>query len=35
MRRAFPAMAEEAEALKRRLPREHDGRKKARLQMLY
>jgi hypothetical protein len=34
MRRALPAMAEEAEALKRRLPREHDGRKKAHLQML-
>jgi len=35
MRRAIPPIAERAEDLKQRLQREHDGRKKVRLQMLY
>jgi transposase len=35
MRRALPTITEDAETLKRCLQREHDGRKKARLQMLY
>ena len=35
MRKAVPVITEAAEALKQRLQREHDGRKKPRLQMLY
>jgi transposase len=35
MRRAIPMIAESVEDLKHRLQREHDGRKKPRLQMLY
>ena len=34
MRKAVPVMTEDAETLKQRLQREHDGRKKPRLQML-
>ncbi len=34
MRKALPVIAEDAETLKQRLQREHDGRKKPRLQML-
>ncbi len=35
MRRAIPRIVESADDLKQRLQREHDGRKKSRLQMLY
>lgn len=35
MRKALPVMTEAVENLKQRLQREHDGRKKPRLQMLY
>lgn len=35
MRKAVPAITESAAALKQRLQRERDGRKKVRLQMLY
>lgn len=35
MRRAIPPIVERADELKQRLQREHDGRKKARLQLLY
>jgi transposase len=35
MRKAVPVVTEDAETLKQRLQREHDGRKKPRLQMLY
>jgi transposase len=35
MRKAFPVITEAAEVLKQRLQREHHGRKKPRLQMLY
>jgi transposase len=35
MRKALPVMTEDVEHLKQRLQREHDGRKKPRLQMLY
>jgi DNA-binding XRE family transcriptional regulator len=35
MRNPLPVMTEDAETLKQRLQREHDGRKKPRLQMLY
>jgi transposase len=35
MRKALPVISEDAETLKQRLQREHDGRKKPRLQMLY
>jgi transposase len=35
MRKALPVIIEAAETLKQRLQREHDGRKKPRLQMLY
>jgi transposase len=35
MRKALPVITEAAEALKQRLQREHHGRKKPRLQMLY
>jgi transposase len=35
MRKALPVITEAAETLKQRLQREHDGRKKPRLQMLY
>jgi transposase len=35
MRNALPIITEDAETLKQRLQREHDGRKKPRLQMLY
>jgi transposase len=35
MRTALPLITEDAATLKRRLQREHDGRKKPRLQMLY
>ncbi len=35
MRNAIPPIHEEVAALKERLPHEHDGRKKPRLQMLY
>jgi len=35
MRNALPVITEDAETLKQRLQREHDGRKKPRLQMLY
>ena len=35
MRTAIPAIREDADDLKQRLQREHDGRKKPRLQMLY
>jgi transposase len=35
MRNALPVMTDEAEPLKERLPRERDGRQRARLQMLY
>ena len=35
MRKALPLITEAAESLKQRLQREHDGRKKPRLQMLY
>ena len=35
MRRAIPFISETAEELKKRLQREHDGRKKPRVQMLY
>jgi transposase len=35
MRNALPAITEDAATLKQRLQREHDGRKKSRLQMLY
>jgi hypothetical protein len=34
MRKALPVMTEDVENLKQRLQREHDGRKKPRLQML-
>jgi transposase len=35
MRKALPVITETVENLKQRLQREHDGRKKPRLQMLY
>jgi transposase len=35
MRKALPVIIEAAETLKQHLQREHDGRKKPRLQMLY
>jgi transposase len=35
MRNALPVITEDAATLKQRLQREHDGRKKPRLQMLY
>jgi transposase len=35
MRKALPVITETVEHLKQRLQREHDGRKKPRLQMLY
>jgi hypothetical protein len=35
MRQALPVFTEDAETLKQWLPREHDGRKKPRLQRLY
>src|ERR671923_2578242 len=35
MRKALPVITEDAATLKQRLQREHDGRKKPRLQMLY
>jgi transposase len=35
MRKVLPVMTEDVEHLKQRLQREHDGRKKPRLQMLY
>ncbi len=35
MRKAIPVVTEDAETLKQRIHREHDGRKKPRLQMLY
>ncbi len=35
MRRAVPPITESADQLKRQVQREHDGRRKARLQMLY
>jgi transposase len=35
MRKALPVIIEDAETLKQQLQREHDGRKKPRLQMLY
>lgn len=35
MRKALPLIIEDAALLKQRLQREHDGRKKPRLQMLY
>jgi transposase len=35
MRKALPVISEDAATLKQRLQREHDGRKKPRLQMLY
>jgi transposase len=35
MRKALPVIIEDAELLKQRLQREHDGRKKPRLQTLY
>jgi hypothetical protein len=35
MRKALPVLTEDADALERLLQREHDGRKKPRLQMLY
>jgi putative transposase len=35
MRNALPVMTEDAETLKQRFQREHDGRRKPRLQMLY
>jgi transposase len=35
MRHALPVITEDAATLKQRLQREHDGRKKPRLQMLY
>jgi transposase len=35
MRKALPVITEAAETLKQRLQREHDGRKKPRLQMRY
>src|SRR5262249_4079072 len=35
VRKALPVMTEDAETLKQRLQREHHGRKKPRLQMLY
>jgi transposase len=35
MRKAVPVMTEDVESLKRRLQREHHGRMKPRLQMLY
>jgi putative transposase len=35
MRKALPVITEAVENLKQRLQREHDGRKKPRLQMLY
>src|SRR5919108_5944927 len=35
MRKAVPVMTEDVESLKRRLQREHHGRKNPRLQMLY
>ena len=35
MRKALPVITEDAELLKQRLQREHDGRKRPRLQMLY
>src|ERR671923_477063 len=35
MHKAVPDITEDVESLKQRLQREHDGRKKARLQMLY
>ena len=35
MRKAVPVVTEDAETLKQRIQREHDGRKKPRLQMLY
>jgi hypothetical protein len=35
MRNAFPVITEDVETLKARLPRERDGRTRARLQRLY
>jgi transposase len=35
MRKTLPVISEDAATLKQRLQREHDGRKKPRLQMLY
>ena len=35
MRKALPVITEDVEHLKQCLQREHDGRKKPRLQMLY
>jgi transposase len=35
MRKALPIISDDAATLKQRLQREHDGRKKPRLQMLY
>lgn len=35
MRKPLPAMTEDAATLKQQLQREHDGRKRPRLQMLY
>jgi hypothetical protein len=35
MRTAIPPISEDADHLKQRLQREHDGRKKPRLQTLY
>jgi transposase len=35
MRKALPVITEDVENLKQRLQREHNGRKKSRLQMLY
>jgi transposase len=35
MRKALPVITEDADTLKQRVQRERDGRKKARLQMLY
>jgi hypothetical protein len=35
MRTAIPSIREQADALKQRLQREHDGHKKPRLQRLY
>jgi transposase len=35
MRKALPIITEDIGTLKQRLPHEHDGRKKPRLQMLY
>jgi transposase len=35
MRKVIPVVTEDAETLKQRIQREHDGRRKPRLQMLY